>query len=652
MCGLTGFFSLKRNFKALPSRNELEIMTKTLIHRGPDSGNTYFSQENGLGIGHRRLAIRDTSPLGSQPMKSPCGRYIGAYNGEIYNHQEITQEIISCGLRLTGSSDTEVIMASISIWGVPSTIKKLNGMFALAVYHYDRQTLYLVRDRVGIKPLYWGRNQDNLYFASELKAFYGINSWDPKICQKSLASYMRHNYVPSPKTIFSNTFKLAPGTILIANRKNEINIETYWNFQENVKVELNSQSKLPKKELIEQTKTILTNSVKQQMVSDVPLGTLLSGGIDSTLITASANELSSKAIKTFTIGFDQKGFDEAPYARKIATHLGTEHTELYATSEDAINLAKKMPEIYDEPFADSSQIPTALLCSLTKKEVTVVLTGDGGDEIFAGYNRYTVGRAFSKFIDRTPVFSKKILRTILSSLPEETFNNIGHYLPGHFKINQLGSKLRKLSSVLEKDSADEIYLSIISHWDSRSGVIRNWDEHKGIIWNRELKNDFPDFLNRMQILDTLTYLPDDILTKVDRASMAVGLEARVPFLDNNLIKFAWSLPQSLKLKNTRTKWILRQILNEYVPNHLTNRPKMGFGVPLAEWLRGPLKEWANHLLNENKLKQENFFSADVIKNMWNAHLSGQNYSYQLWDVLMFQAWLEHQKLTYNSDLSS
>lgn len=578
-------------------------------------------------------------------MVSSCGRFLLIYNGEIYSHAEIKNDLSKIGRMVRGQSDTEVIVEAFSKWGIISTIGRMNGMFALAVFDKKDNRLTLVRDRLGIKPLYWGRANGYLIFSSELKSFHQFRTWKPELDRNSIASYMRHNYIGAPQTIYKDIFKLEPGSILEVTTGTEPRTKKYWDLKDVAQAKMNSR-KINAADAILEIEDLMSDSVNRRLVSDVPIGSLLSGGIDSSLVTALMTENSRGKIKTFSVGFSSQGFNEAPFAKEISDHLDTDHTEIYANPTDALNLVESLPEMYDEPFSDSSQIPTALICALTREHVSVVLSGDGGDELFGGYNRYLVGNKLEKNMKRFPRIGKQLVAILLNKLPENLLNRLGHSAPGRFKINQLGHKVKKLAAVAASSDPDEMYRSMLTHWDTPSNVVINSNEYKGEVWDPALKTRFPDFLDRMQILDSLTYLPDDILTKVDRASMAVGLEARIPLLDYRLVEASWALPREMKIRNGVSKWIMRQILYRRVPQHLIDRPKMGFGVPLAEWLRGPLREWAEALLDENMLRQQGIFDVFEVRGHWTRHLSGENWAYLIWDVLMFQSWITHQNNKY------
>lgn len=640
MCGITGFLALRSHIARLPSAEILDRMTDAIAHRGPDSRGTWYDAEHGVGLGHRRLAIRDLSPNGHQPMISSCGRFVIVYNGEIYSHLEIAHDLVSTGREVRGTSDTAIMLEAFSEWGVDTVVPRLIGMFAFALY--DRQTgeLALARDRLGIKPVYWGIVNGLLMFGSELKALRAMPDWQAKIDRDAAASFMRHNYIPAPHTIYRGIHKLEPGTILKIGRDGIPRITRYWDLRSIVEHSMTSLSTAPDEEVIVDLEVLLADAVRRRMVADVPLGTLLSGGVDSSVVTALMAEQSNRPINTYSIGFEENDFNEAPFAREVARHIGTDHEELYVKPGDALNLIEKLPYWYDEPFADSSQIPTLLVCELTRRNVTVVLSGDGGDELFAGYNRYTHGLAMWSKANIAPSPIRKAISRALLSQPTSRLDWLGRLAPKSLQHNQLGNKLHKFAQAILIKDPNSMYRAMLSHWQQPNEVVLGADEPKGILWDHSVTRTVPNFLDRMQFLDTLTYLPDDILTKVDRASMSVALEVRVPLLDHRVVEMVWRLPRQMKLRDGETKWALRQVLYKRVPASLIERPKMGFGLPIAEWIRGPLRDWAESLLDETRLKKQGLLAPSPIRERWAAHLSGVDWGYPLWTVLMIQAWID------------
>jgi asparagine synthase (glutamine-hydrolysing) len=641
MCGIAGFIanpqlrSSSSQFAAIAN-----AMDFSLRHRGPDDHDVWIDNDAGVALVHRRLAIVDLTSAGHQPMHSSDGRFVVSYNGEVYNHAEIRRELEAEGQSFRGHSDTEVILESIARHGVPATICRLIGMFAIAVWDRKQRTLTLVRDRLGIKPVYWARINGVFMFASELKALREYPGWTPRIKPQAVSAYMRHNYIPAPHTIYEDVYKLEPGTILTLPFGGEPCLEKFWDARrvalEGVQNPLREDDTL----LTDRLEALLIDAVGKRMMADVPLGAFLSGGIDSSLVVALMKATNSGPVKTFSIGFEQSAFNEAPQAAAIARHLGTEHTELIVTSRQALDVVPQLAQIYDEPFADSSQIPTYLVSAMTRNHVTVALSGDGGDEVFAGYNRYQLTSRFWRMLSLMPEPMRKVIAGGVTSVSSERWNKLAGVLPAGLLPPLAGDKLHKAASVLGVSDADALYRRLVTHWEPGE-VVPGIAEPRGLLWDASVRGDFPDLLDRMQFLDLVTYLPDDILTKVDRASMAVGLEARVPLLDHRVVEFAWRLPHAAKIRGGVTKWLLRQVLDRYVPRQMVERPKMGFAIPLGEWLKGPLREWADHLISGKTLGDSGLFDVQLVRRHWKEHLSGhRNWQYLLWDVLMFEAWRE------------
>jgi asparagine synthase (glutamine-hydrolysing) len=636
MCGWIGLWEYgSKNSAALSSL--AQRMADCLAHRGPDDAGVWVDDQAGLALGFRRLAILDLSPEGHQPMESASGRYVIAFNGEVYNFGALRQELESLHYSFRGHSDTEVMLAAIEEWGLQAAVGRFVGMFAFALWDRENHTLSLVRDRLGIKPLYYGWMGQSFLCGSELKALRIHPDFRPEINRQALALYMRYSYIPAPYSIYHGIYKLPPGTILTmtsspADRPSPV---AYWSAHEVAEQGVANPFNGSDEEAVDQLESVLRESVKLRMIADVPLGAFLSGGIDSSTVVALMQDQSRQPIKTFTIGFNEATFNEAVYARDMATHLGTEHTELYATPEQALAVIPCLPEMYDEPFSDPSQIPTFLVSQLTRRHVTVSLSGDGGDELFAGYNNYSTTDALWNKLHWMPPAMRGGLAAKLSS------GSIPAYA-GRLGLRGLTrDKLYKLSQLMAAPTAEALYHGLISHWKNPGEVVIAAHEPKTIHADPSRWPALPDLTHRLMYLDTVTYLPDDILTKVDRASMAVSLEARVPLLDHRVVEFAWRLPLSLKKRDGQGKWILRQVLYRHVPKHLVERPKMGFGVPIGAWLRGPLREWAESLLQEIRLQKEGFFKPEPIRTIWREHLSGQHdWSSLLWTILMFQAWLE------------
>lgn len=648
MCGIAGFWSSGRFGLA-----HGEAMASRLEHRGPDDAGAWQDAEAGLVLAHRRLAIMDLSPAGHQPMHSPCGRYALVYNGEIYNHLELRQELAAQGgaFDWEGHADTETLLAALIRWGVKGALGRLNGMFAFALWDARERVLYLARDRLGEKPLYYGRSGSTFLFGSELKALTAHPDWQGVVDRDALTLYMRHRYIPTPWCIYQGIRKLPPAScVTVRGGSRDISEpEAYWSLAEVAERGVATQGDDPDG-LVDEMDALLRDAMARRMAADVPLGAFLSGGYDSTLVTAVMQSLSETPVKTFTIGFHEKGYDEAVDARAVADYLGTEHTELYVTPEQALSVIPELPRLYDEPFADSSQIPTYLVTQLARQDVTVSLSGDGGDELFYGYRRYFKADGMWTSLGRFPLPVRKLAANMVSLAPAGAIERVMRLLPAGYRVNHLEDRLPIITKILGSASGSVLYREMVSH-DKDPGRLVLGAKEPDTVLNKpgDLPN-LPGLREQMMYLDMVTYLPDDILTKVDRASMAVGLEARVPLLDHRLVEFAWRVPTRLKCHGGKGKWLMRQLLYRYVPESLVDRPKKGFGVPLDHWLRGPLREWAAALLDEKRLEEEGFFDPAPIREMWEEHLSGKHdWHYYLWDVLMFQAWWEEQARTANNN---
>ncbi len=639
MCGIAGLFDLSRGQPAGALDRAVRNMIDTLGHRGPDGQGTFVDEAGGVALGHRRLAIIDLSDAGAQPMTSANGRFVISFNGEIYNFAEIAQVLSQGVSTLRGHSDTEVLLEACARFGVDGALGRTVGMFALALWDKRERVLTLARDRLGIKPLYWARAGRMILFASEIKAIVTHPAFQPEIDRDALAAYMRSGYVPAPRSIYRNLFKLQPGTVLRLTLDGRADESRFWDLRriasESMRGPLISDPDTATTELEDR----LTVAVRDRLVSDVPLGAFLSGGIDSSTVVALMQKCASGPVKTFTIGFNENEYDEAAQARAVAAHLGTEHTELTVTAEDARNVIPLLPIHHDEPFADVSAIPTYLLSKLTREHVTVALSGDGGDELFAGYDRYRVaGTARLPFV---PGLLRRALGHGMSAVTPGAWDALARPLPASRRPPALGDKLAKLARVLRARSDDDVYRAVTALWDDPKILLPGAQPVTDAADDPSLGAELPHFMSRLQCIDSVTYLPDDILTKVDRASMAVALEARVPLLDHRVVEFSWRLAPALKRRGGVSKWLLRQVLYRHVPRALVERPKMGFGVPIGAWLRGPLRDWAEALLAPERLTREGMLEAAPITRSWHEHLSGRrNWSYPLWTVLMFQAWRE------------
>ena len=647
MCGFAGFLRNSTTSKKTGDPTLIiKAMTDCLTHRGPDDSGTWLNYEDDIALGHRRLAIIDLSSSGHQPMHSANGRYVIAFNGEIYNFIELRKQLQTKNYLFTGHSDTEVILALLTEYGLLQSLQLMSGMFAFAVWDQQEKTLALARDRIGEKPLYYGIINGSFVFGSELKALCAYPNFNNKLRRASLALFMQYGYIPAPHSIYENIYKLIPGHYIIISPAT-LNTppwpKTYWSAVQVAQAGIAKPLRLSDLAAIQQTDNLLNKIIKRQMRTDVPFGALLSGGIDSSLITALMQANSKHAIKTFTIGFNEQIYNEAEYAKAIAKHLNTDHTEFYVDATQAIDLIPKLPKIYDEPFADSSAIPTFLVAQLTKQKVTVCLSGDGGDELFGGYNRYLLAKTIWKKMSLFPYPLRLAIKTLLLAVSPTRWQQILQFT----QLPMVGDKLHKFAHAIAVKSPALLYQALISQWPNSNNILVadpydacNSSPPQTIL----LQLTAMEFIAKMMLTDTISYLPDDLMVKVDRATMAVSLENRAPYLDHQLLEFLWQLPLHMKVRNRTTKWLLRQLLSQYVPDKLFTRPKMGFAIPLASWLRGPLRDWAHSLLNKKLIEQQGLLQAKPILEKWHEHLSGKrNWQAQLWAVLMFQAWMAQHR---------
>ena len=638
MCGITGLLDRRSRLAEGPLAAVARAMNDTLAHRGPDGDGIWTDPIAGIALGHRRLAIVDLSPTGVQPMHSADGRWVVTYNGEIFNFGDLRTDLARAGVQFRGTSDTEVMLEGFARWGVRETLVRLVGMFAIALWDRKERTLWLMRDRLGVKPLYYACDGARLVFGSELKALRAAPGFAPSIDRDALVAYFRHANVPGAATIYRESRKLLPGTLLVWREGSEPSTEIYWSARtaaEHGRSHWNAP--VDRDGAIETLDTLLRDAVGRRMVADVPLGAFLSGGIDSSTVVALMQAQSSRPVRTFTIGYDRTDYDEARHAAAVAAHLGTDHTELRVDPSLARDVIPLLPEMYDEPFADASQIPTYLVARMTRAHVTVALSGDGGDEVFAGYNRHVWASRLERLV-RLPHGLRWFAACALRTAPAGILEALLLPIPAARRPVRPAEKAAKLAALLEADDAQALYRELVSQWPDPAGLVPGAQEGLGPADDPGIAESIPEFGPRMQLLDTLGYLPDDVLTKVDRATMAVALEARNPFLDHRVVEHAWTLPPEFKVRDGEGKWILREVLSRYVPRSLFERPKMGFAVPVGEWLRGPLREWAEDLLAPAAIAADGILDPAPVARAWRAHLDGADRTYRLWTVLMFRAW--------------
>jgi len=642
MCGIAGLLGHPNSVGSM--NLAIALMGNTLKLRGPDSEGTWCDTNPDIGLTHRRLSILDLSSAGHQPMHSTCSRYVIVYNGEIYNWAELRSELetLGHGPVWRGRSDTEVLLAGVGAWGLKATLRRARGMFALALWDRVEKTLTLARDRIGEKPLYYGRVGDCFAFGSELKALRALPDARFDTDPAALALMLRYGYVPAPYSIYRDIYKLPPGTLLRVTAAGRKDVpEQWWSFSAIAQEAAANRRAHGDGEALDELEEVLGAAIGEQMNADVPLGALLSGGLDSSTVVSLMQARTTRPIRTYTIGFAENDYDESAYANAVAYHLGTDHTELRVSPAEALEIIPLLADIYDEPFGDSSQIPTALVCALTRQHVTVCLSGDAGDELFGGYNRYSWATSLWLRIGRLPPY---VRRAGLSGIPliraeawNELLGLITPFLPSRLRVSNPGDKLHKLADVFTASTPEALYRELVSQWRGHLPLL-GINEPSTLIAKPSHWPDLPSFTERMMAVDTLTYLPDDILVKLDRAAMASSLETRLPFLDPRVIDFAWRLPLHYKLRDGQSKWLLRQLLYRYVPRELVERPKQGFGLPIEHWLRGSLRDWVEDLLSHASLSADGLLDPKPIRDMWQHHLSGRNFQHSLWNVLMYQLW--------------
>lgn len=639
MCGIAGALGAAADV----SEERIGRMIASLGHRGPDDRGVWADASTGVGLGQARLSIVDLSSAGHQPMCSASGRYVIVFNGEMYNHPHLRRELERVGRAPVwrGHSDTETFLGACEAWGIEAAVKRSVGMFAFAVWDKETCALTLGRDRLGEKPLYYGWSGQLLLFGSELKALRAHPAFAARVDRNALAAFVRYAYIPAPQSIYRGIYKLPAATLLTVRRARHSDPVPvpYWSLLEVARAGMRAPFEGSDEEALALLEARLSEAVSLQQMSDVPLGAFLSGGIDSSTIVALMQAQASRPVHTFTIGFEDAQFNEAVHAGEVARHLGTDHTELYVTPEQAQAVIPRLPALYDEPFADSSQIPTFLVSQLARRHVTVSVSGDAGDELFGGYNRY----AWTRKVLAIPAPLRRVTGAGLAALRparwDRLYAALQPVLPASLQLRMPGHKAQKLADLLNVRSDAVLYQRLISIWPNPNDLVIGGQDATDTnrAWDR--LGDFTSMEARMMALDAVGYLPDDILCKVDRAAMGVSLETRVPFLDHRVVALAWQLPQHMKIRHGQGKWILRQLLYKYVPKGLVERPKMGFAVPIDAWLRGPLREWAESLLSESRLRQEGYLQPALIRARWADHLTGRrDWQYPLWNVLMFQAW--------------
>jgi len=646
MCGIAGVWDFSGRSSSDDLQKEAQWMADALAHRGPDGHGIFLDQNAGIALSHRRLSIIDPSDQGRQPMTSSCGRFTITYNGELYNTHELAGDLARRGRQFRGHSDTEVLLEGCAEYGIENFVKRVNGIFAFALYDSASRALWLCRDRMGVKPLYYGKFSNRLIFGSELKALARHPVFSRKIDRNAVAAFLQNNYVPGNCSIYEGVDKVPPATILRFDANAQQHAIRYWSLTEVVRNGIAEPISRPDAAQGELT-SLLQDSVKRQMVSDVPLGGLLSGGIDSSLVVAMMQRANSEPVETFTIGFSEREFDESVHAATIARHLGTSHHEIHLSPEEAMGIIPDLPGIYDEPFADSSQIPTCLLSRIVRRNVTVALSGDGGDELFAGYRRYGQIQKLARILDSLPSSLTRGLCRAALLIPSTWWRRGSAWIPAAQRSSGVVERSRNLASRLI-ENVDEVYPYLHCHWPDPGSLMAGDVSSSTSLHETEARRLLRSPISRWQYLDMLHYLPDDILVKVDRASMAASLELRVPLLDHRVVELAWKIPEEIKTNGTDGKVILRKILADYIPRQLFERPKMGFGIPLSDWMRGPLSTWIEDLINPGMVKKHDILSSDIVWKIWQEHRSGsQDWGYWLWDLVSLQAWLEENSASTN-----
>jgi asparagine synthase (glutamine-hydrolysing) len=643
MCGLTGLWS-PRLTRDDELRAAARRMATAITHRGPDDSGEWAAAESGVALGFRRLSILDLSALGHQPMASRSGRYHIVFNGEVYNFAALRPELERLGASFRGHSDTEIILAAFEQWGVRAAVQRFVGMFAMAVWDAEARTLSLVRDRLGIKPLFYFHEPGYLSFGSELKALEAGPRFTREVDRDALTAYLRYLYVPAPHGVWRGVRKLPPGTVLTVRDPGQPlpAPEPYWELHDVAAAGLDDPYRASDGEVTDALERLLQDAVSLRMVADVPVGALLSGGVDSSVVVALMQAASSRPVRTYTIGFDDPAHDESQHARRVAEHLHTDHTELQVTGRDALEVIPRLAEMYDEPLADPSQIPTFLVCAMARRDVTVALSGDGGDELFCGYNRYVHGRRLLARFARLPSPARRAAASALRGLSAERWNALGEavapLLPRRLAVRLPGEKVHKTANLLAGGSLEAMYRSLLSAWQAPGRAVPGGREPPDAVAAAFARRAGGSLLRRMMLADQGAYLPDDLLAKVDRASMAVSLEVRVPVLDHRVVELSWRLPERLMIREARGKWLLRQVLYRHVPASIVERPKVGFTVPLSDWLRGPLRGWAEDLLAAPGAAAD-LLDMAVVREHWTRVRDGREASsLSAWAVVLFLAW--------------